>query len=223
MPATHLYVYIVLDRSGSMMDCRDETISTLNEYLTSLRSDKKIAARVSLSTFDSEGIDLIRNEAPVLSCEPLRGDEFEPRALTPLFDAVGRAVSKIEQAEKQTDERVALVILTDGLENASVEFNAQSLKKLLEDKQVKDDWLVLYLGADHDAWSQGARMGLSAAHTVQFDKRHMRAAGLALYAASGRYSEAPIKQARKAAAFTPDERAASLGKNVGGKRKSDNG
>ena len=126
----NLYVHIVLDRSGSMESCRRETVSALNEYLSSLKSDPEIKARISPSTFDSESIDLIRDKVSDENCPPLSEGDYQPRAMTPLFDAVGQAITKMDRAEKRPHERMALVILTDGLENASREYSADAVKNL---------------------------------------------------------------------------------------------
>ena len=74
-----------------------------------------------------------------------------------------------------------------------------------------DHWLVLYLGTDHDAWSQGAQIGLRAANTAEFSKDRMAETGSALYTSSARYMHADIEHAQDEAAFTSDERAKILG------------
>lgn len=213
MNPRNLYVHIVLDRSGSMEPCRRETVSTLNEYLSSLKSDQEIEARISLSTFDSESIDLIRDKVPVVNCQPLDEADYQPRAMTPLFDAVGSAVTEMDRAEKRPQERMALVILTDGMENASHEYTAGAVKKLIERKQDEDHWLVLYLGADHDAWSQGAQIGLRAGNTAEFSKDHVFKTAKTLYGSSARYMKADIEMAQDASAFTDDERGEILGRD----------
>ena len=43
--------------------------------------------------------------------------------MTPLFDAVGRAIHDIEKAKETPDERIALVILTDGLEQLEIDLS----------------------------------------------------------------------------------------------------
>ncbi|MFY0611725.1 MAG: hypothetical protein JXQ99_09400 [Hyphomicrobiaceae bacterium] len=77
--------------------------------------------------------------------------------------------------ERLPNHGKALVVMTDGHENSSQEHNTASIKALIEGCQ-KDDWLVTYLGADHDAWDQASSMGFQASHVGQYSKRHTMAA-----------------------------------------------
>ena len=59
MDRKRLYAHVLLDRSGSMESCRDSTISAFNEYVNTLRMDAAISARISLTLFDDQSIDLV--------------------------------------------------------------------------------------------------------------------------------------------------------------------
>mgnify|MGYP003694484147 CR=1 FL=1 len=56
-------------------------------------------ASVSLITFDSQSIEVIRDKAPAGSCAELVANEYQPRASTPLLDAVGYGVSAARQTQ----------------------------------------------------------------------------------------------------------------------------
>ncbi len=155
MVAQKVHVAIVLDRSGSMEDCRTDAIGAVNSYLRQVKDDKDMEAQVSLLIFDSQGIDLIRDHVPVGSCAELAAEEYQPRASTPLLDAVGHGVTALDK-RKEPGARSILAVMTDGLENASREYTKETIKALLDRKQKEDGWLVLYLGAGHDAWAHRA-------------------------------------------------------------------
>src|SRR5262245_52293213 len=157
--AQKVHVGIVLDRSGSMEDCRADAIGAVNSYLRQVKDDKELDGRVSLIIFDSDGIDVIRDRVPAAECSILDPKEYQPRAATPLLDAVGHGAALLDK-RKETGERCILAIMTDGLENASREYTKESIKALLDRKQKDEGWLVLYLGAGHDAWEQARDMGL---------------------------------------------------------------
>ena len=89
--AQKVHVGIVLDRSGSMEDCRTDAIGAVNSYLRQVKDDQDMEASISLITFDSQSIDVIRDKAPAGSCAELAASEYQPRASTPLLDAVGQA------------------------------------------------------------------------------------------------------------------------------------
>ena len=132
-----------------------------------------------------------------------------PRASTPLFDAVGRTVARIDKVTLLPDERVNLAILTDGMENASQELTADAVKKLLIDRQERCNWLVQYLGANQNAWAAGAQIGIAAAHAMDYDTGSVKAAMRSMSASAGRYAAAPVREARAKATFSDAERASA--------------
>jgi len=206
MSKKKLYAHILLDRSGSMEECRDSTISAFNEYVNTLRSDADISARVSLTLFDDQGIDLVFDRQKPRDMPKLTGDIFVPRGMTPLNDAIARTAQAIEKAELREGENVAFVILTDGLENASREYSRDAVRKLLARLQKEKNWLVIYLGANQDAFAEGAARGTVAGNTMTFDVAEMPAA----VGAAARSSMAYAHSASPAlAAFTETERAAA--------------
>ena len=161
--STRLYAHVLLDRSASMASCADAAVGGYNSYATKL----PVAACVSLTLFDSGGIDLVR-DAVAPPDAILKDGEFAPRGMTPLYDAIGQTIADAERRSKGFD-RVALVILTDGHENASVKFERDDILKLLKDKQERDGWLVIYLAANQDAWAVGQQFGTVADNSMSFD------------------------------------------------------
>jgi hypothetical protein len=214
--AQKVHVGIVLDRSGSMEDCRTDAIGAVNSYLRQVKDDKDMEAKVSLIIFDSQGIDVIRDRVPAESCAELATGEYQPRAQTPLLDAVGHGAAHLER-RKENGERYVLAIMTDGLENASREYTKETIKALLDRKQKEEGWLVLYLGAGHDAWSQASAMGLHAGNVTGFHKGAMRATMAHMAGRSKRFAVAGDAAAEAASGgFTDDERTEMMG--GGGKK-----
>ncbi|MEO1610676.1 MAG: vWA domain-containing protein [Pseudomonadota bacterium] len=171
--ANNLDVQIILDRSGSMANAWDDTLGGLNEYVKQLASDNAVEAKISLLAFDTKGIDKIRNMASANSFEAVTDKEVFPRGRTPLFDAVGEGIN--DMRTRLPDRRKALVVITDGYENSSCEHTQASVKAMIE-KARQDNWLITYLGADHDAWGQAEGLGFAASYVGQYDKRSTRAA-----------------------------------------------
>ena len=126
MADSRLYVHVLLDRSGSMEACSDTTIDAFNEYVKSLMHQSRSGTRLSLTTFNSESIDVVFDALKINDVPQLTRDTFVPRAMTPLFDAVGQTVASIDKVTLLPDERVAFAILTDGLENASREIRPKA-------------------------------------------------------------------------------------------------
>jgi Mg-chelatase subunit ChlD len=205
--AQKVHVGIVLDRSGSMEDCRTDAIGAVNSYLRQVKDDGEMEATISLITFDSQSIDIIRDKVPAGSCVELTASEYQPRASTPLLDAVGQGVALLDK-RKQPGERCILAVMTDGLENASREYTKETIKTLLDRKQREENWLVLYLGANHDAWEQARTIGLHAGNVAAFDKQAVAASMAAVGARSKRYAMAADATKEVASGgFTEAERA----------------
>lgn len=184
-----LTVHVVLDRSGSMSIIQNDAIGGFNSYVETLVKDVP-KAKLSLTIFDSQSIDTIIDNVPITEVQPLTTSMYQPRGMTPLLDAIGKTATLLEGAKGKNK---ALVIITDGQENASREHTKASIKKLLEDKQEKDNWLVLFLAANQDAFTEGAALGTRMANTANYvptaagmtNTMNVAAASTARYATSG--------------------------------------
>lgn len=183
-----LYTHVILDRSGSMHDCASDAVGGYNAYVAKLPN----TARVSLTLFDTAGIDLVRDAVEPAAAR-LTDDEYVPRSTTPLYDAIGRTLAEVEKRSKGFD-RVALVILTDGFENASREFTRAAILKSLTRKQEQDGWLVVYLGANQDAWEVGQKFGSSSPNTMSFDARNVSVVMASAADATNRYADSKDAQ-----------------------------
>jgi len=163
-----LNIHLVLDTSGSMRSCREETVDSINEYIKNIKGEK-VKGVFTLTTFNSKSIDkklfLIElNELRKLSYEVLM-----PTGYTPLYDAIGFSINELSKQTRFKNEKKVLVIVTDGLENASREFTSADIKSLINQK-TDEGWLILYLGADHDAITQSGDMGFEYGKTLQYSK-----------------------------------------------------
>jgi len=197
-----LYAHILLDRSGSMEDCRDTTIDAFNEYVMGLRRSDAVDARLSLTIFDSESIDCLQHLQPAKSFMELSRNTYVPRAMTPLLDAIGAAVAAIDKTELRADEKISLVILTDGLENASKEHTLETVRALLTDRQDNKGWLVTFLGADIDAFAQARAIGVKDDAYLRLKKGKLRQAMYHTRSSQFRFAAGDVESA----AFTAEER-----------------
>jgi Mg-chelatase subunit ChlD len=209
MSKKRLYAHILLDRSGSMEECREGTISAFNEYVNTLRADADVSARVSLTLFDDQSIDLIFDRQRPRDMPKLTAETFVPRGMTPLNDAIGKTADRMDKETLRDGENVAFVILTDGLENASKEYSREAVRKLLERVQKEKNWLVIYLGAHQDAFAEGATRGTVAANTMAFEVGRMKQVIGAAARSTLSYAHMPSPAA---AAFSDAERKAARSK-----------
>ncbi len=59
-------------------------------------------------------------------------------------------------------------ITTDGVENASREYSADQIKKMIQHQKEKYNWKFMFLGANIDAVSTAKRFGISEAYAVDY-------------------------------------------------------
>lgn len=203
--------FILLDRSGSMQSLWGEAINSVNGYVRKLAEDK-IDTGVTLATFDRDGekfkFEIIRDRIIPSTWKLVATDEAVPRGMTPLNDATGRIVNLARAGINGTQyDKVAIIIMTDGLENSSRELSVAQAKALLDDCRAKN-WQVIFLGANFDNAAQAAAYGNAAHSTVQSSVANLSAtmgvaAGMrGAYGATGEAMTFTDEQKRKLASTT---------------------
>src|SRR5262249_30201084 len=146
--------------------------------------------------------------------KPVSVDEYRCAGWTPLFDAVGRGIGILDEALENKPGKAILVVMTDGMENASREFSHEKITELIKTRQERR-WLVTFLGEGLDVAKQGVAMGAMAATVAAYaGGQGLRPAGRVMVAQSARYVAArgDIRQAQASAALSPEERDALAGK-----------
>ena len=154
---------IIADESGSMSVIRDTTLAGLNETITTCQKMQEkfptMEQRITLITFDSNHTKVIFDNIPALEAKPLSQKDYVPGAATPLYDAIGQAITKTYAQTEKTDN-VLVTILTDGEENSSTEFDLKMVKRLI-DKQKELGWTFTFIGTDDlDVEGMAHEMGI---------------------------------------------------------------
>lgn len=152
-----IYNLIIVDESGSMSHLREVTLSGINETIGTIKSAQKEFAEtqehtLTLVTFDSDSnrpdVRTMIDNQSIMEVKEFK--DYMPNGCTPLYDAMGQSLTKLHTAIKgDVDASAVVTVLTDGLENASREWDAQSLRKLIE--QLKEEgWSFSYMGSAHN-------------------------------------------------------------------------
>ncbi|MBT6232252.1 MAG: VWA domain-containing protein [Nitrosomonadales bacterium] len=162
-------IRIVLDRSGSMGSAIKETIDSINTFVKD-QQNEKVTGSITISTFDSGSIETPIRNTLIEDMKSLDYNFLNPRGATPLLDAIGLAINEHGSKNVEQNEKKTLVIVTDGLENASTEYTNKAIKQLIENK-TNEGWLIIYLGADHDAFDQSKNIGIEYDKTLHYSKR----------------------------------------------------
>lgn len=162
-PATHQSIdrVFLLDCSGSMESCWDDTIGGFNSFLV---DQKPTGGSLTLVQFDHE-YQLTYERLKIDEVPPLSRETYKPRGSTALLDAIGRLIK-----EWNSPSNPSVVILTDGQENSSNNFTKAHVKDLIEQK-TKEGWTFAYLGANQDAFAEAGSIGIAPGCTMNYDVR----------------------------------------------------
>lgn len=171
-------IIVVLDRSGSMERIRTDMVGGLRDFVQQQRSIGP--AGFTLARFDDQ-YELVVEGKP-LADFVVGDDVLVPRGMTALFDAVGKTVQSqgerfAQLPEAERPQRVVLLIITDGLENASRDWAGDRVRALLERQQNEWKWAVTFLGCGIDAIKGATQVGVPAfaALNVAPDPKSIRA------------------------------------------------
>ena len=162
----------ILDRSGSMSGLETDTIGGYNSMLAKQKSEPGEAI-ITTVLFDDK-YELLHDRISLKGIAPITDREYFVRGSTALLDAIGRTISKIGNAQKNTldDERaekVMFVITTDGMENASREYGYDKVRQMIERQKERYGWEFIFLGANIDAVETAARFGIKADRAVNYN------------------------------------------------------
>lgn len=161
-------VVVILDRSGSMQSMRKQAESGLNEFIIKMKGASGTVA-FTLAQFDDQYEMVYLREA----MESVACHRLEPRGMTALHDAVGRTLQRFgsllaEMPEERRPGKVIVMVITDGLENASREFNRAQVQEMVKTQREKYSWEFLYIGTNQDAHAEGDSLGFASRRSVQY-------------------------------------------------------
>lgn len=161
----------ILDRSGSMNGLVSDTIGGFNSLIERQKKEEG-EALVTTVLFDDK-YEVLHDHVNIKDIASITEKEYFSRGMTALLDAVGKTITQVEHrqnfaASEDTPEKTMVVIITDGLENASQEYSLSTVRKMIEAQQEKHGWEFIFLGANIDAVQVGGSLGISAERSVNY-------------------------------------------------------
>lgn len=175
-------IAVVLDRSGSMASVIDDTIGGFNTFLKS-QKDVEGEATISLYQFN-DGYEAVYENKDIKNVEELSRTTFVPCGNTALYEAIARTIDNLGDKyrgmkEEDRPERVFLIIITDGEENASNrEYTFESVKERITHQQNKYNWKVAFLGSELKSVHVAQGMGLSKGSTLNYTNNSRGISGM---------------------------------------------
>ena len=145
-------IAIILDRSGSMAIIRAATEEMFNNFIDNQKTDVN-EVKILFVQFDTDAPHEVVYDGDVKTAPKL---EFHPRGGTPLHDAMGWTITELGKRlaslpEAERPDKVMVVILTDGHENASREFTGATVAALVKEQTEVYKWQFIFLAANQDA------------------------------------------------------------------------
>jgi uncharacterized protein YegL len=174
-------ITLLLDRTGSMQECKAETIQGLNAWLDRMRKDTAQFgdALVTALQFDSQAIETLFTDKKPEDIADWTDETFVPRAWTNLYDAIAHGI-------RVCPGKCLFNIMTDGQENSSHEWNKTMVKQLIEEKQ-REGWTFVYLGANQDAFGEASAIGIPTRNTANYRPQNVAAASAVFGTATSSY------------------------------------
>lgn len=160
-PPKNLDLVFLIDRSGSMYGSEKDTIGGFNSFIEREKA-KDYDVKVTTILFDHDYEVLYKRKA-IGDVAELTPNEYFVRGSTALLDAIGRTITALD---KEATGKVLFVIMTDGLENSSVEFSKSQIKEMIEGHE----WEFIYIGADIDSYTEAAQIGIRKSRTANYVK-----------------------------------------------------
>ena len=156
-----LDLIFLIDRSGSMYGSEKDTMGGFNSFIEKERK-KEFNTNVTTVLFDHE-YEVLYKRKPINDVKELTSEEYYVRGSTALLDAIGKTITSLD---KEIDNKVLFVIMTDGMENSSIEFSKSQISNMIKNHT----WEFIFIGADIDSYTEAGHLGIRKTHVANYEK-----------------------------------------------------
>lgn len=154
------HIVCIIDNSGSMSSASRDVIKSFNTF-TSDQTAERGEALLTLVTFNSYN-KIVHDRVDFKDVGELTRSDYSCGGMTAMYDAIGETLNRIK------DDKVYVIIQTDGRENDSNDFNSRQVTDMINAKKSLG-WEFLFMGADIDVRAAADKIGL-ANDAVEFNK-----------------------------------------------------
>lgn len=151
MKENFIHVCFIIDESGSMTGTEADVIGGFKKVIDEQKANTSGTCSISYYKF-ADRVDEVYRGKDVNEVEYI-DKSYSPGGCTALFDAIGTAIDKIgkwlnDMPEEERPEKNLIVIMTDGGENSSREYNGKKVKEMIKHQEEKYNWSFIYMGSD---------------------------------------------------------------------------
>ena len=164
METKYLKIVFVIDESGSMQGSNADVIGGFNSFIEKQKTENSGKITVSLYKFNNLVTRVISNKA-ASKIKLLTDKDYTPSGFTALYDAIGQAMHETDkqlssQPDNERPDKVMMVIITDGEENASKEFSAKAIKSAISTHESLLNWSFIFLGSGLESFKDAEALGI---------------------------------------------------------------
>lgn len=146
-------VMFVFDRSGSCAGTELDMMRGFNNFIKH-EKDERNEDFITVSLFDHEN-KVVYDRTPV---KRVKGLEYQVRGGTALYDSLCENLKSL-QRKKDDNTEVIVVIMTDGADNSSHEYDIDKTRGLISGLK-RQGWNFIFLGAMGYAKDYAAELGI---------------------------------------------------------------
>ena len=162
----------ILDRSGSMSGLEGDTVGGFNAMIEKQKKQDD-PCYVSTILFNDVS-EVLYDRVKLGDVQKMTEKWYCVGGCTALMDAIGGAIHHIGNIHKyarpeDVPANTMLVIMTDGMENASRHYSSEQVKHMIERQKKRYGWEFLFIGANIDAVETAARYGIDADRAVNYN------------------------------------------------------
>lgn len=172
-------IICILDKSGSMQSIKNDIIGSFNSFIESQKNEPG-EAKLTLATFSGERsysierkVTTIYDSINLVDVPELNELNYRCDGGTPLHDAVCATIDRVGYnlsilPEDERPDKVLVVIITDGEENASSKYISTDTKNRIQHQTDNYAWQFIFMGANQDAVTAANEIGISSGNAMYF-------------------------------------------------------
>lgn len=146
-----------------MANLVDDTIGGFNSTIDRQKGQEG-KTYVTTILFDDK-VEMLHDRVELQRVGHMNRDTYFVRGCTALYDAIGCAVKHIADIHKyarreDVPQNTMFVIITDGMENASRQYNRSEIRRMIEHEKEKYGWEFIFIGANIDAAETAESFGI---------------------------------------------------------------
>lgn len=164
MKSNFIHVCFIIDESSSMWTSVNDVKGGFQKIIDEQKANTEGTCAVSIFRFATytRPADFIMKDVREVENQL----NYNPSGCTALYDGVGTAIDKIgevlrDMAESERPEKNLIVVMTDGEENSSHEYQPSRIREMIKHQEDKYNWTFLYIGTDISNTDDADRIGIT--------------------------------------------------------------